>query len=113
MWTLLAAGLQQQLGDGRVVCHDGDVERREALAVGGVQVQLLGRELVQKDLHCVQVLLLHGLEDTVAALHRLEEETGAHSHMILHTNSIQITFVLTLVLASSAQLSHSACGVSF
>lgn len=41
VWTLLAAGLQQQFGDGRVVGHDGDVERRQALTVGGVQVQLV------------------------------------------------------------------------
>lgn len=75
--ALLAAGLEQQLGDGRVVGHDGDVERRQALAVGRVEVQLVGAELVEQDLHGVQVLLLHRLEDAVAALHRLR---GKQAH---------------------------------
>lgn len=42
MWTLLSASLQQQLGDGYVVGHDGDVEWRQAPTVGCVQVQVLG-----------------------------------------------------------------------
>ena len=69
--ALLAAGLQQELGDGGVVGHDGDVQGGQALAVGGVEVQLVGRVLVQQDLHSVQVLLLHRLQDAVAALHSL------------------------------------------
>lgn len=75
MRALLAAGLQQQFGDGRVVGHDGDVEWRQTLAVGRVQVQLLGRELVEENLHSVQVLLLHGLQETLAALHGLQTQS--------------------------------------
>lgn len=71
--ALLPASLQKQLGNGRVVGHDGDVKRRKALAVGRVQVQLVGRKLVEQDLHRVQVLLLHGLEETLAALHGLHD----------------------------------------
>lgn len=72
MWTLFSTCLQQQFGNGCVVGHDGDVERRQALAVGCVQVKFLGRKLVEENLHSVQILLLHGFEDAVAALHGLK-----------------------------------------
>lgn len=78
MWALLAACLQQQLGDGCVVGHDGNVKRRQTLTVRRIEVQLVGRELVEEDLHRVQVLLLHSLEETLAALHGLREKQKAH-----------------------------------
>lgn len=42
VWTLLSTSLQQQLGDGYVVGHDGNVEWCQAPTVGCVQVQVLG-----------------------------------------------------------------------
>lgn len=79
MWALLAACLQQQLGDGCVVGHDGNVKRRQTLTVRRIEVQLIGRELVEEDLHCVQVLLLHSLEETLTALHGLREKQAHDS----------------------------------
>lgn len=68
MWALLCSCLQQGPGDGSVVGHDGNVQGQQPLAVGGVEVQLLGAVLLQQLLHPVQVLQLHGLEERSIAL---------------------------------------------
>lgn len=74
MRAFLPTSFQQQLRDGHVVGHDGDVKWRQTLAVGSVQVQLLSWELVEQDLHSVQVLLLHRLKDAFTDLRRLKQE---------------------------------------
>ena len=66
--TLLGAGSQKQLGHGHVVGHDGDVEGQEALAVGRVEVQLLQAVLGEKQLHQVQLLVLHCFKQGFTAL---------------------------------------------
>lgn len=75
VWALLPSGFEQQLGYGDVVGHDGDIQRRQAFAVGGVEVQFISRVLKQQDLHAVQILLLNRLEQELAALDVLREKT--------------------------------------
>lgn len=45
--ALLGSGSQQQLCHRYIVGHDGNVERQQALAVGGVEVQFLQTVLGQ------------------------------------------------------------------
>lgn len=66
--ALLRTGAQQQRGHGHVVGHDGDVERQEALAVWRVVVQLFQAVLGQEQLHQVQLLVLHRLEQRLVTL---------------------------------------------
>lgn len=62
MRALLGSSSQQQLCHGYVVGHDGNVEGQQALAVGGVDVQLLQTVLGQEQLHQVQLLVLNSLK---------------------------------------------------
>lgn len=77
--ALLGAGSQQQLGHGHVVGHDGDVEGQQALAVGGVEVQLLQTVLGQEQLHQVQLLVLHGLKQGFATLELRQKDVAEAS----------------------------------
>lgn len=81
--ALLGAGSQQQLGHGHVVGHDGDVEGQQALAVGGVEVQLLQTVLGQEQLHQVQLLVLDGLKQGFATLELRQKDDAETSDSLL------------------------------
>lgn len=72
--ALLGTSSQQQLCHGHVVGHDGDVEGQQALAVGGVEVQLLQTVLGQEQLHQVQLLVLDSLKQGFVTLELRKED---------------------------------------
>lgn len=73
--ALLGTSSQQQLGHGHVVGHDSNIEGQEALAVWGVEVQLLQTVLGQKKLYQVQLLMLHCLKQCFVTVELQEKET--------------------------------------
>lgn len=74
--ALLGTGPQEQLGHGHVVGHDGDVEGQQALAVGGVEVQLLQTVLGKEQLHQVQLLVLDSLEQGFVTLQLRQKDAS-------------------------------------
>lgn len=71
MGALLGSSSEKQLGHGHIVGHDGDVQGQEPLTVRGVEVQLLQTVLGQKQLHQVQLLVLHCLKQRFITLELL------------------------------------------
>lgn len=78
--ALLGSSSEKQLGHGHIVGHDGDIQGQETLTVWGVEVQLLQTVLRQKQLHQVQLLVLHCLKQRCITLELLWKDDAHLSY---------------------------------